>query len=354
MANASILHKDYPWVSPQQPVIVSAPMMKISLAHYALATSQVGGIGFLAGGFDLNPLKNDLAEAESLIKSGQYSNLNLNKGLLPIGVGVQNWGADLDVFIDVLRTNAVAAVWFFAPRKISDLQRWTDAVRGLNSEIKVWIQIGTVDEAREVIPMKPDVLVVQGADAGGHGRAQRAGIVTLLPEVYDMISSEGSGIPLIAAGGIIDGRGVAAALTLGAEGVCMGTRLLASHEAKVSQGYQREVLRATDGGVTTVNSTVYDRARGIKGWPENYAGRGVINQSYLDSQAGLTDEENEKLYIEEIKKGDEGWGPNGRMTTYAGTGVGLVKEVMSIEQIVKTSQQEAITILQRTNRQYHL
>lgn len=77
---------------------------------------------------------------------------------------------------------------------------------------------------------------------------------------------------MVAAGGIVDGRGIAATLAFGSTGVAMGTRFLASVEASIARGYQNEILRASDGGVCTVRSTVYDRVRGIKDWPARYDG----------------------------------------------------------------------------------
>lgn len=182
---------------------------------------------------------------------------------------------------------------------------------------------------------KPDVLVIQGADAGGHGLANSSSIITLLPECADTLQKEGFGhIPLIAAGGIVDGRGVAAALTLGASGVCIGTRFLASHEALITKGYQEAVLQAKDGGVSTGRTTLYDRLRGTHGWPKSFDGRGVLNQSFWDHEKGMNEEENTKLYEEAVKQGDAGWGEQGRMTTYAGTGVGLIHQSMPAGEIV--------------------
>jgi nitronate monooxygenase len=107
---------------------------------------------------------------------------------------------------------------------------------------------------------KPDVLVIQGADAGGHGLVLSSSIISLLPECSDALNKEGFGhIPLIATGGIVDGRGVAAAMTLGASGICMGTRFLATPEAVITNGYQSAALKARDGGVNTSRTTVYDK-----------------------------------------------------------------------------------------------
>src|SRR5437763_563577 len=79
--------------------------------------------------------------------------------------------------------------------------------------------------------VKPDVLVMQGLDAGGHGWEKGAGVISLVPEAVDALEENGfAHIHVLAAGGIVDGRGVAAALALGAEGVVMGTRFLGALE----------------------------------------------------------------------------------------------------------------------------
>jgi nitronate monooxygenase len=343
----NILYADYPWVSRGEPVVVAAPMMKITLGRVAVSVSASGGLGFLAGGFDLGPLAKDLAEAAEFAQSQNIP--LLDNGTLPIGVGFQNWGSDLGLAVEALKRHPVAAVWFFAPKQLSDLLVWAKEIRALNDgHTKIWVQVGTVAEAVEVAKTtKPDVLVVQGSDSGGHGLAQRASLMTLLPEVTDALEAEGIKITLVAAGGIMDGRGAAAALTLGADGVALGTRFLACSEAVIAKGYQDEVLRVADGGTSTVTTTVYDAVRGIHGWPRAYNGRGVVNRTYLDAKNGMEGTENAELYKEAMQQGDEGWGPEGRMTTYAGTGIGLVKEVMSAGNIVKSVQREVVQSLER-------
>ncbi|EXJ79139.1 hypothetical protein A1O3_08640 [Capronia epimyces CBS 606.96] len=343
----NIFHTDYPWTSPDAPLVVSAPMMKITLGRLAVTVSAHGGFGFLAGGFDLSPLARDLTEAAEYAKS---QNVLLHNGTLPIGVGFQNWGSDLHMAVEALKENPVAAAWFFAPKQLSDLIDWAKAIRTISEgKTKIWVQVGTVAEAIEVAKTtKPDVLVVQGSDSGGHGLAQRSSLLTLLPETADALAAEGIEIPLIAAGGIVDGRGVAAALTLGANGVALGTRFLAAQEAVIAKGYQDEVLRVTDGGTSTTTTTIYDVVRGIHGWPRAYNGRGVVNRTYLDAVHGMSNEENTDRYQEAMKQGDAGWGPEGRLTTYVGAGVGLVRKVMPAGEIVRHVQQEALEILQRS------
>jgi nitronate monooxygenase len=188
------------------------------------------------------------------------------------------------------------------------------------------------------------VLVIQGAEAGGHGRAvDGTGFITLLPEIADAIS--GSGIPLIAAGGVADGRGVVAALGVGAAGVAMGTRFLASHEARIKKGYRDEVVRATDGGVNTVRTQLYNHLRGTFGWPEQWSPRTIVNRSWEEHKAGTGFDEIKKRHDEAVAKGDAAWGPEGWTATYAGANVGLIRSVAGAAEIVEGVRDEAANII---------
>ena len=343
------LQKSYPWTT--APFIVSAPMRPVARAPLAVAVSEAGGLGFIAAGFEVEGLDKDLQHAADLLKHSSIS--NVPSGILPVGVGFINWGANFELALKAVKKFTPAAVWFFAPRELKDLVPWTERVREVSlGKTKIWIQIGTVADAVQLCKLcKPDVLVVQGADAGGHGLEHGASIISLLPEVADTLKAEGYGhIPLIGTGGIVEGRGVAACLTLGANGVVMGTRFLASKECTISRGYQEEVVRAKDGGVSAKRSIVYDYLRGTHGWPSRYNGRGLINQSYEDALAGMSREENKKLYDEALETGDAGWGVKGRLTTYAGTGVGLIKEVKSAKEIVEEVRRSARKLLGQTSK----
>jgi nitronate monooxygenase len=337
----SLLREHYPWT--QKPLICSAPMRLISGSSLALAVSRAGGLGFIGAGAgsDLSTLHSILQETVSFVSSSPIP--STPAGILPVGVGFLNWGADLELAVRELQNLPFkpAAAWFFAPNSTEDLVKWTAQIRdATQNRTKIWIQVGSVASALEVIrACKPDVLVVQGCDAGGHGLTQSSSIISLLPEVSDALLAAGiprGSIPVVAAGGIMDARGVAAALMLGASGVCMGTRFLASPEAEISPGYKKAVVDANDGGINTVRTTLYDRLRGTSGWPGGYNARGVINKSMRDFESGMGFEENRRLYVEAMKLGDEGWGmEQGRITTYAGTGVGLVRSIVPAGQIVK-------------------
>ena len=194
-------------------------------------------------------LENDLMEARRMLNL-PISNL---KSPLPIGIGFQTFDADLDIAITAIRKHRPSSTWLFASRDgQSEFDLWIKRIRDIAPSTQIWVQVGSVTDALKAIQSEfpPDVLVVQGIDAGGHGLAHGAGVISLVPEVIDALN--GSDIPVFAAGGIADGRGVAAALSLGSVGAVMGTRFLASKEARISQGYQQDILRTTDGGQNTV------------------------------------------------------------------------------------------------------
>lgn len=337
------------------PLIACGPMRLIALASLAIEVSKAGGLGFVGAGSDVSTLDAELEKVKIL--QAESPDLKHVEGVLPVGVGFLLWAGEklLSEALPILKRHKPAACWLFAPSHPSQLSQWTNEIRRVTAgKSKIWIQVSTVTDAVEAIKTcQPDVLVVQGFDAGGHGLERCAGIVSLLPEVDDSVTAlcneEGIEKPaLVATGGIVDGRGAAAALALGASGIVMGTRYLASPEASIAKGYREAVLRASDGGVATGRGKLYDMLRGTTDWPARYGGRGVLNESWFDAARGMNFAENKRLYDEALKRGDEGWGDRARLTTYAGTGVGLVKEVKGAAAITEEVRESAKMIIKHT------
>lgn len=337
------LADSFPWTT--TPLIISAPMRVLAGPKLATAVSSAGGIGFI-GPSTPDKTLSDLADARASLRRSSSAD---DPPRLPVGVGFQCWEGGLEHAVRAVGEHHPCAVWLFAPRGgQAELDEWTEAVRGAYPAVSVWVQVGTLRESLEAARSKspPDVLVIQGAEAGGHGRARDGmGLMTLLPEAADALAD--SGIPLIAAGGISDGRGVAAALALGAQGAAMGTRFLASAEARIAKGYQDEVVRATDGASCTARTTLYNRLRGTVGWPEEFSPRGVLNRSWEEYQAGVSEDVLRERYKAAEAEGDAGWGPGGRLATYAGAGVGLVRSVEDAREIVRGAREEARGVLGR-------
>ncbi|KAF2448350.1 inosine monophosphate dehydrogenase [Karstenula rhodostoma CBS 690.94] len=349
------LQSFFPWI--KTPFIISAPMLGASTSRLAVNVSRAGGLGFVAGGTDpasLNKMLNESKQHPFEMFDYPYTNLLQRRGALPIGVGFQLFNSNLELLAPIIASHKPAAVWLFAPKVEEDLRSWATQIREATDGLtRICVQVGSVAEAERSLALAElDFLVLQGSDAGGHGRRQSASIISLVPEVKDRLAvTQKAGVPVLAAGGIADARGVAAALALGADGVVMGTRFLASEEAGIPEGWKRQLVNTGDGGVTTRRSTLCDRLKENHDWPAWYNGRTIRNKGHDDEEGGMGDEENVRLYKEESKRGDSAWGAHGRMVTYSGTGVGLLHSVEPVESIMEKTIRESRHMLEMSYRQ---
>ena len=362
---ASQLQKDYPWI--QSPVIINAPMGGFARAGLATAVTLAGGIGLIGAVNDMVELEQNLQRSREIFsasKSGTNSITQQNQhstntngdsldpsATLPLGVGLLPFISKLDAALPLIKRYKPAIIWLFAATSFPDYAVWASAIRKASPQTKLWIQTGTVSAALEVARLAtPDVLVMQGSDAGGHGFIHTAGIVSLIPEATDVLRREGFGhIPLVAAGGIVDGRGVAAALTLGAAGAVMGTRFLAATETEMNPLARETLLAARDGALSTAKSTLFDQLKGPSMWPELYDGRALASGSWKDfSEKRVGLEEVQRRFKDAEKKEDKGFagGMDGRAAVWAGTGVGMVNEMKSAEEVVKETRAQAVRVLE--------
>jgi nitronate monooxygenase len=143
----------------------------------------------------------------------------------------------------------------------------------------VLCQVRSVDAARRAADCGVDVVTAQGTEAGGH-----TGLISTLPLVPRVVDAVAP-VPVVAAGGIADGRALAAALMLGADAVWLGTRFLATHESGVSDAYKDRVVGAT--GDETVLTDLFDVALGMP-WPAGVSGRAIRNE-FVDRWEGRED-----------------------------------------------------------------
>ena len=142
-----------------------------------------------------------------------------------------------------------------------------------SSGVSVICQVHTLAQAREVLGQGADIIVAQGSEAGGHGAARAT--FPLVPAVVDTVAASGSDVPVVAAGGIADGRGVAAALMLGAAGVMMGTRFHAAEESLLPRPAKMRIVKGS--GDNTLRTKIFDIAAGGD-WPQEYTGRVLPNR----------------------------------------------------------------------------
>ena len=311
----------------------------------AVEVTLAGGLGFIGGTTDVTA---ELELASSIMARDSSFPEHTDK-TLPIGVGFLVFITDIEKVLHAVAKWKPKVVWLFAAKRLQDYQVWAEKIREATAgESQIWIQLGSVAAALEVLrTAKPEVVVAQGSDAGGHGFDRGAGIISLIPEMRDELDqNEFKNVSIVAAGGIADGRGVAAALTLGAEAVVMGTRFLASKEVRISDDkYRQAVLQGKDGGQYTVRNKVFDELRGPSIWPEGYDGRAVVSTSYRELLDGASTEElRSKAMKAEEDKGKD-YGVNGRSAVWAGTGIGLVNTVQSARYIVLEVRESAAKIL---------
>jgi len=297
--------------------------------------------------YSMQTLRDQLEAARLLLSDTNTTPAFDNNGTMPLGVGLLPFVTDLDQALGIVSDFRPAIVWIFVTHEFADFGIWATRIRATSPHSKIWVQVGTVSMAVEVAQIcAPDALIIQGSDAGGHGFKRGASIISLLPEAIDVLRANGFGaIPLIAAGGIVDGRGAAAALALGAAGIVMGTRFLAAPETDVPPSYREAVLRAKDGAVSTIRSEIFDNLVFDTMWPDLYNGRALVSESYHDDQAGVDIEKIRKLHREAAAKDDNGFG--GRTATWAGAGVGLVNEVKGAADIVKEVRDGARDVIQK-------
>jgi nitronate monooxygenase len=194
----------------------------------------------------------------------------------------------------------------------------------LEAGVRLIVQVTDLQEAQAAIEIGADVIVAQGAEAGGHGGGRAT--LPFVPIVVDLAAPT----PVLAAGGIADGRGVAAALAVGAAGALVGTRFLATPEALVSADEAKAILEGR--GEDTERSCLLDIARGSP-WPRHYTAR-TLHNAFLDRWRGREDElerdEEAKAYYREAA----GRGDIEVIPVWASEAIDLITEVVPAAELV--------------------
>ncbi|KAI5920473.1 FMN-dependent 2-nitropropane dioxygenase [Camillea tinctor] len=338
------------------PLIISAPTLKVSNGRLAAEVTKAGGLGFIQAGFQLGPdapelkrFDEQLTVARTLLVNDPATKDHLSP--LPIGVGFLTYAKSAVHFpqsvVPILVKHQPAVVWLFAPNPavpntIPDMIASVRAASTAAWQPKIAVQVGNVAAAREAVKQGADIIVAQGSDAGGHLFAKGAGIVSLVPEIADMLRDEfaDKDIILWAAGGMADGRGVAAALALGAEAAALGTRYCVAKESDAAEFRRKALLSTSDGGVNTIKSEVHDWIQGNMEWPAAYHGRALLHPLLLEYEAGVPIDEIQRRFNAATDAGDVF-----KLVTWSGTGVGLVKEELPAAQITKSLREEASKVI---------
>jgi len=306
----------------RHPVLL-APMDTISSGALAAAVSRAGGFGIVGGGYgDEARLARDLEAA----------------GDARIGVGFITWSmARNPRLLDLALERKPAAIML----SFGDITPYADRIKRAGASLICQVQ--SVAQARDVAARGADAIVAQGTEAGGHGAARAT--FPLVPAVVDAAGA----VPVIAAGGIADGRGLAAALMLGADGVLMGTRFLACTEAATTDDAKRRVVAATGDG--TIRSSLFDIVR-RREWPAPYTGR-VLQNDFTARWRGREVElmhniaREEVAYEEARKRGDLDIA-----VLHAGEAVDLIDDILPAAEIVARTVAGATTLIAGASNRY--
>lgn len=292
--------------------LILAPMAGVSGGALAAAVSNAGGFGLIGGGYG----DRDWLDAQIAIA-----------GNAPIGIGFITWSlARKPELLDLALDRRPRAIFL----SFGDLKPFAGKIAAAG--VPLIAQVQTVADAKIAAAEGAQFIVAQGSEAGGHGSGR--GTLPLVPAVIDAVGST----PVIAAGGIADGRGLAAAMAMGAVGAVCGTAFFASREA-LSHAHAKEIAVSASGD-HTVRSSIFDIARRID-WPQPWTIRTLENAFHrawsAQPDALRADSENQaQRYATAAAAGD--------MDTAAvivGEAIDLVHEIRPAADIVRSIGQDA-------------
>ncbi len=291
--------------------IIQGGMAWVAESHLAAAVSQAGGLGIIgAANAPAEWVRDQIRKTKELTDK-------------PFGVNVMLMSPYADHVAQVVAEEGVAVVTTGAGNPEKYMEQWK------NRSIKVIPVVASVALAKRMERSGADAVVAEGCESGGH--VGESTTMALVPQVADAVT-----IPVIAAGGIADGRGIAAALMLGAKGVQMGTRFVVTKECQVHENYKEKVIKAKD-----IDTRVTGRSTGH---PVRTL-RNEMTKKYLELESkGATLEELEYLTLGALRKAvQEGDVKNG--SVMSGQIAGLVKEEMTCQELIESLVKEADSLL---------
>lgn len=291
--------------------IIQGGMAWVAEYHLAAAVSEAGGLGIIgAGGAPASFVREQIQKVKEITKK-------------PFGVNIMLMNPEADAIAQVVVDEGVKVVTTGAGNPGKYMAMWKEA------GIKVIPVVASVALAKMMERAGADAVVAEGTESGGH--IGEATTMTLVPQVVDAVN-----IPVIAAGGIADGRGFAAAMMLGAQAVQMGTRFVVAKESVVHENYKQKVVAAKD-----IDSEVTGRSTGH---PVRCI-RNKMTREYLKMEKeGASLEELEKVTLGSLRKAVvEGDVVDG--TLMAGQIAGLVKKEQTCAEMIQEIMTQAGNLL---------
>jgi len=306
---AEILGSEYP--------IIQGAMRLISLGEMAAAVSRSGGFGVIASsGLEGERLRAEIRKAHSLTDK-------------PFGINIPIYRPNAFEALQIAIEEGVKTITTSAGDPVKLIKRVKEA------GLRILQVVATVDMAKKAEAVGVDAVIAIGAEGGGHVGRDEITTLVLIPQVVDAVK-----IPVVAAGGIGDGRGWVAAFALGAEGIQMGTRFLATMECSIPIAYKQAILDAKDHGTLIA-------AR--KGYPirvlKNKAALAVRN---LDESGASQNEIN--AYVDAISKGSDDDRENKLMS--AGQVAGLIQRIMTVDELILDLVAEARKVAQNLGKTF--
>jgi nitronate monooxygenase len=296
-------------------------MGSVAGGHLVAAVSNAGALGLVGGGYgDSEWLRTELSTARSQTKR-------------PWGVGLITWHATREIVDLALRYEPHAFMLSFG-----DPGPFVPVIK--EAGCTLICQVQDVEDGRAAKAAGADIIVAQGTEAGGHG-ANRS-TLPLVPAVVDAVAPT----PVLAAGGIADGRGLAAALMLGAQGALIGTRFYAATEALGHESAKERIVAAK--GLHTERTRVFDIVRQHE-WPKPYTGRAIRNH-FMERWEGRENDLSAALDEEipgfraAVRDGDFD-----RAMVWAGEGVDVITGVAPAGKLVRRIGSEAEAYLRHAS-----
>ena len=294
--------------------IIQGGMAWVAEYHLAAAVSEAGGLGIIgASSAPADWVREQVREAKKLTDK-------------PFGVNIMLLNPNADEVAKVIVEEGVQVVTTGAGNPEKYMEMWKAA------GVKVIPVVASVAQAVRMERCGADAVVAEGCEAGGH--IGESTTMVLVPQVADAVS-----IPVIAAGGIADGRGVAAAFMLGAKAVQVGTHFVVTEESQVHENYKERILKAKDIDTKVTGRTTGHPVRAL---------RNQMTREYLKKEAaGASFEELELMTLGGLRKAVV----EGDVTTgsvMAGQSAGMVKEKMTCAQLIQKLNNEAEYLLKGT------
>ncbi|MEU7636730.1 nitronate monooxygenase [Streptomyces sp. NPDC039016] len=304
--------------------IALAPMGGSAGGALTAAVSRGGGLGLLGSG---NGDPDWLARELSVLAAEDTGK--------PWGIGFQAWAIDAGAVARALEHNPAAVMLSFG-----DPSPFVERVRSAGTTLI--LQVTDLEEARRAVDLGADVIVAQGTEGGGHGARQGRSTLPFVPLVVDLAAP----VPVLAAGGIADGRGVAAALALGAAGALLGTRFQATTEALVDRATAEAIVAGR--GEDTERSRVLDIARGSQ-WPAKYTAR-TLGHPYLDAWRGRENALEAAPHAGQEYQDAVARGEIPPLPQWASQAIDLINDLPSAADLVGTLAAQAADALARAGR----